>query len=118
MRDAPTAELALKRVSRTTVQSRIERLEARGVITDYGVRLAPDYEKKGLVRARGVLLLRLCADRHPETLRQGGPGSEGKTGGARFAFSRRRNRTMIVVVESPSISDLGHASGRDRRDGG
>ncbi|MDP1159818.1 Lrp/AsnC family transcriptional regulator, partial [Klebsiella variicola] len=43
---ASTAELARRLgVSRTTVQSRIERLEARGIIIGYGVRLAPDYEQ-------------------------------------------------------------------------
>ncbi|RUY14938.1 Lrp/AsnC family transcriptional regulator, partial [Mesorhizobium sp. M7A.F.Ca.CA.004.12.1.1] len=48
---ASTAELARRLgVSRTTVQSRIERLEQRGIISGYGVRLAPDYEQ-GLVRA-------------------------------------------------------------------
>src|SRR5690606_39998158 len=54
---ASTAELARRLgVSRTTVQSRIERLEARGVITGYGVRLSPGYEQ-GLVKAH-VLLTR------------------------------------------------------------
>ena len=39
---ASTAELArLVGRSRTSVQSRIERLEKRGVICGYGVRLAP-----------------------------------------------------------------------------
>ncbi len=44
---ASTAELARRLgVSRTTVQSRIERLEARGIITGYGVRLSPAYEQE------------------------------------------------------------------------
>ena len=48
---ASTADLARRLgVSRTTVQSRIERLEKRGVIAGYGVRLSPDYEQT-LVRA-------------------------------------------------------------------
>ena len=52
---ASTAELGRRLgVSRTTVQSRIERLEARGVIAGYGVRLSPDYER-GLVRAHVLL---------------------------------------------------------------
>ena len=52
---ASTAELARRLgVSRTTVQSRIERLEARGVITGYGVRLSPGYEQ-GLVKAHVLL---------------------------------------------------------------
>jgi DNA-binding Lrp family transcriptional regulator len=46
-----TAELArLVGRSRTSVQSRIERLEKRGVIVGYGVRLAPEHAL-GAVRA-------------------------------------------------------------------
>jgi DNA-binding Lrp family transcriptional regulator len=49
---ASTADLA-RRVgrSRTTVQSRIERLERDGVIVGYAARLAPDHEH-GAVRAQ------------------------------------------------------------------
>jgi len=48
---APTAELArLVGRSRTSVQSRIERLEKQGVILGYGVRLAPEHGL-GAVRA-------------------------------------------------------------------
>jgi DNA-binding Lrp family transcriptional regulator len=48
---ASTAELARKlRVSRTTVQSRIERLEKRGMIRGYSVQLSPEYEQN-LVKA-------------------------------------------------------------------
>ena len=36
--------------SRTSVQSRLERLERRGVIVGYGVRLAPEHDL-GAVRA-------------------------------------------------------------------
>jgi DNA-binding Lrp family transcriptional regulator len=42
---APTAEIARRLgVSRTTVQSRIERLERAGIVVGYTVRLAADYE--------------------------------------------------------------------------
>ena len=52
---APTAELArLVGRSRTSVQSRIERLEREGVIIGYGVRLAPDHEL-GAVRAHVMI---------------------------------------------------------------
>ncbi|HNR23225.1 MAG TPA: Lrp/AsnC family transcriptional regulator [Steroidobacteraceae bacterium] len=48
---ASTAEIARQlKLSRTTVQSRIERLERQGVITGYTVRVADDYET-GLIRA-------------------------------------------------------------------
>jgi len=52
---ASTAELA-RRVgrSRTTVQSRIERLERQGVILGYGVRLAPEHAR-GAVRAHVMI---------------------------------------------------------------
>jgi DNA-binding Lrp family transcriptional regulator len=52
---ASTAELA-RRVgrSRTSVQSRIERLEREGIIVGYGVRLAPEYDL-GAVRAHVMI---------------------------------------------------------------
>jgi DNA-binding Lrp family transcriptional regulator len=52
---ASTAELA-RRVgrSRTSVQSRIERLEKEGVILGYGVRLAPEQDL-GAVRAHVMI---------------------------------------------------------------
>jgi DNA-binding Lrp family transcriptional regulator len=50
-----TAELArLVGRSRTSVQSRIERLEKLGVIVGYGVRLAPDHAS-GAVRAHVMI---------------------------------------------------------------
>ena len=50
-----TSELARRLgLSRTTVQSRIERLERSGVITGYTVRLSADYEK-GLIRAQVMI---------------------------------------------------------------
>jgi DNA-binding Lrp family transcriptional regulator len=52
---ASTAELArLVGRSRTSVQSRIERLEKQGVITGYGVRLAPEHDL-GAVRAHVMI---------------------------------------------------------------
>ncbi len=52
---ASTAELArLVGRSRTSVQSRIERLEKRGVIIGYGVRLAPEHAL-GAVRAHVMI---------------------------------------------------------------
>jgi DNA-binding Lrp family transcriptional regulator len=51
----PTAELArLVRRSRTSVQSRIERLEKQGIIVGYGVRLAPEHGI-GAVRAHVMI---------------------------------------------------------------
>jgi DNA-binding Lrp family transcriptional regulator len=52
---ASTAKLArLVGRSRTSVQTRIERLEKDGVIVGYGVRLAPEYEL-GAVRAQVMI---------------------------------------------------------------
>ncbi len=52
---APTAELArLVGRSRTSVQSRIERLEREGVIIGYSVRLAPEHDL-GAVRAHVLI---------------------------------------------------------------
>ena len=51
----PTARLArLVGRSRTSVQSRIERLEKEGVIVGYGVRLAPEHDL-GAVRAHVMI---------------------------------------------------------------
>src|SRR5258708_12794517 len=52
---ASTAQLArLVGRSRTSVQSRIERLEKQGVIVGYGVRLAPEHGM-GAVRAHVMI---------------------------------------------------------------
>ncbi len=52
---ASTADLArLVGRSRTSVQSRIERLEKQGVIVGYGVRLAPEHDM-GAVRAHVMI---------------------------------------------------------------
>jgi DNA-binding Lrp family transcriptional regulator len=52
---ASTAQLArLVGRSRTSVQSRIERLEKRGIIVGYGVRLAPEHDL-GAVRAHVMI---------------------------------------------------------------
>ncbi|TPJ20201.1 Lrp/AsnC family transcriptional regulator [Mesorhizobium sp. B2-7-3] len=96
---ASTAELARRLgVSRTTVQSRIERLEQRGIITGYGVRLAPDYEQ-GLVRAHVLLTVTpKLADKVVRSLQALPP--------ARTLHSVSGNFDMIVIVDAPSIRDL------------
>lgn len=54
---APVAELARGlKLSRTTVQSRIERLERRGVIAGYTVAVADEFEAQ-LVRAHVLITL-------------------------------------------------------------
>jgi len=96
---ASTAELARRLgVSRTTVQSRLERLEKSGVIAGYSVKLSPDYERN-LVRAHILVtaLPKLSASveavlrRIPEV---------------RMLHSVSGNFDMIIVVEAPSVRDL------------
>ncbi|CAH2407197.1 Lrp/AsnC family transcriptional regulator [Mesorhizobium ventifaucium] len=96
---ASTAELARRLgVSRTTVQSRIERLEQRGIITGYGVRLSPDYEQ-GLVRAHVLLTVTpKFADKVVRSLQALPP--------VRTLHSVSGNFDMIVIVDAPSIKDL------------
>ena len=96
---ASTAELARRLgVSRTTVQSRIERLEQRGIISGYGVRLAPDYEQ-GLVRAHVLLTVTpKLADKVVRGLRG--------LATVRTLHSVSGNFDMIVIVDAPSIRDL------------
>ncbi|MER8790782.1 Lrp/AsnC family transcriptional regulator [Mesorhizobium sp. M0983] len=96
---ASTAELARRLgVSRTTVQSRIERLEQRGIITGYGVRLSPDHEQ-GLVRAHVLLTVTpKLADKVVRSLQSLPP--------VRTLHSVSGNFDMIVIVEAPSIRDL------------
>ena len=96
---ASTADLARRLgVSRTTVQSRIERLEKRGVIAGYGVRLAAEYERT-LVRAHVLVTVtpklaeRVVASLHAIP-------------SVRTVHSVSGNFDMIVIVESPSIGDL------------
>lgn len=96
---ASTAELARKLgVSRTTVQSRIDRLEARGIIAGYGVRLSPDYEQ-GLVRAHVLLTVTpKLADTVVRSLKA--------LPAVRTLHSVSGSFDMIVIVESLSIADL------------
>lgn len=96
---ASTAELARRLgVSRTTVQSRIERLEARGVIAGYGVRLSSDYER-GLVGAHVLLTVApKAADAVVRSLRG--------LAEVRTVHSVSGTFDMIAIVEASSIRDL------------
>ena len=69
-----TAELGRRlHLSRTTVQSRIERLERRGLITGYTVRLAEDHER-GAVRAVIMITVRPKEARAVEAALRALPG--------------------------------------------
>lgn len=96
---APTAELARRlALSRTTVQSRIERLERRGVIAGYSVRLSDDYEQ-GLVKAH-VLITAVpkLAVRVEAELR--------RIMEVRTLHSVSGSFDMIAIVAAPSIREL------------
>jgi len=57
----PTAVLARRLgLSRTTVQTRLERLEREGVIAGYGVRFSDNYDRS-LVRAHVMIILKTKA---------------------------------------------------------
>ncbi|MEZ0472143.1 Lrp/AsnC family transcriptional regulator [Luteimonas salinilitoris] len=60
---ASTAELARRlQLSRTTVQSRLERLERQGVIAGYTVRLNEDYERE---RIRALIMVTVFPKQMP-----------------------------------------------------
>lgn len=95
----PTADLARRlRLSRTTVQSRIERLERRGIVAGYTVRLSDDYES-GLVRAH-VLIRAL-----PKLARKVEEALAG-IAEVRTLHSISGSYDMIAVVAAPSIAEL------------
>lgn len=94
-----TADLARRLgVSRTTVQSRIEKLEKRGVIKGYTVQLAPEHEQD-LVRAHVLIT---CM-----------PKLASKVEAALKNFISVRNLhsvsghyDMIAIIEASSIREL------------
>jgi DNA-binding Lrp family transcriptional regulator len=96
---APTAEIARRLgVSRTTVQSRIERLERRGVIAGYTLRLSEEYSG-ALIRAH-VLLTIL-----PKLIRQVELGLRAIPA-VRTLHSVSGNVDMIAVIEARSVGEL------------
>lgn len=96
---ASTVDLARRLgVSRTTVQSRIEKLEKRGIIQAYTVRLAPEFERD-LVRAH-VLVTAL-----PKLAPKVEAGLRGMIA-VRNLHSVSGHFDMIVGVEAASIQEL------------
>ncbi len=96
---ASTAMLARRLgLSRTTVQSRIERLERRGVIAGYTLRTSDEYEK-GLLRAHVLIvaLPKLAAAVEAELRRM--PA-------VRMLHSVSGSFDMIAIVAAPSIQEL------------
>lgn len=96
---APVAELARKLgVSRTTVQSRLERLERSGVIAGYGVRLSAEHEK-GLVRAHILVTV-------PPKQSVPVAAELSRIAQVRTLHSVSGSFDMIIVVEARSVSEL------------
>lgn len=96
---APIADLARRLgVSRTTVQSRLERLENRGVIAGYSVKLSSDHEK-GLVRAHILVTV-------PPKLAASVTAELRRIPEVRTLHSVSGSFDMIIVVEAPSVADL------------
>jgi DNA-binding Lrp family transcriptional regulator len=95
----PVTELARKLgLSRTTVQARIERLEADGVIAGYGLRLSDAY-RSGLVRAHVLITI--------------APKSLAAVTAALAAISEVTTLhsvsgtfDLIAILAAPSIADL------------
>ena len=96
---ASTAELARRLgVSRTTIQSRLEKLEKRGIIEGYTVRIAHDFERD-LVRAHVmVTALPKFAPKLETALRS--------IMAVRTLHSVSGHFDMIAIVEAPSIREL------------
>ena len=96
---APVADLARRlNLSRTTVQSRIERLERRGVIVGYAARLTDDYER-GLVRAHVMITVRPKEARAVEAALRALPQ-------IRMLHSVSGPYDMIAIAAADSTADM------------
>lgn len=95
----PVAELARRLgLSRTTVQARIERLEADGVIAGYGIRLSDSY-LSGLVRAHVLITIA------PKAL-AGVTAALAAIKEVTTLHSVSGSFDLIAILTAPSIADL------------
>jgi DNA-binding Lrp family transcriptional regulator len=96
---ASTAQLArLVGRSRTSVQSRIERLEKQGIITGYGVRLAPEHGL-GAVRAHVMIKVGPKEARAVTTALRGIPQ-------VRLLHSVSGDVDLIAVAATASVAEM------------
>ena len=96
---ASTAQLArLVGRSRTSVQSRIERLEKRGVIVGYGVRLAPEH---GLGAVRAHVMIKVG----PKEARAVSAALRG-IAQVRVLHSVSGDVDLIAVAATASVADM------------
>ncbi|WP_029042101.1 Lrp/AsnC family transcriptional regulator [Cucumibacter marinus] len=94
-----TAEIARRLgLSRTTVQSRIDRLEEKGVIAGYTLRLSEDYLTQAVRAHLLVTVAPKLAAKVEAGLRQ--------LNGVRTLHSVSGSFDMIVIVEAQSIQAL------------
>ena len=102
---APTAEIARRLgVSRTTVQSRLERLERRGVITGYTLRLSEE-QTRSLLRAHILLTI------VPKLIREVEAGLR-EIPAVRTLHSVSGNFDMIAIIEAKSVGELDQLADR------
>ena len=102
---APTAEIARRLgVSRTTVQSRLERLERRGVITGYTLRLSEE-QTRSLLRAHILLTI------VPKLIREVEAGLK-EIPAVRTLHSVSGNFDMIAIIEAKSVGELDELADR------
>ncbi|MBB3947198.1 DNA-binding Lrp family transcriptional regulator [Rhizobium skierniewicense] len=95
----PVAELARTLgLSRTTVQARIERLEADGVIAGYGIKLSDAY-LSGLVRAHVLITIA------PKAL-AGVTAALAAIKEVTMLHSVSGSFDLIAILTAPSIADL------------
>ncbi|MDO9416652.1 Lrp/AsnC family transcriptional regulator [Pararhizobium sp.] len=87
-------------LSRTTVQSRIEKLERDGTIAGYGVRLSPDYEAS-LVKAH--VLVTIESKMLPRVTAALSAIAEVRT-----VHSVSGSFDLIAIVSASSIAELDH----------
>ncbi len=97
----PAAELARSlKLSRTTVQSRLERLERHGVIEGYTIRLAPAFART-LVRAHVLITVgpkaAAAAERELKRMPQ-----------IAALYSVSGPYDMIAVIEAVSVEQMDH----------
>jgi DNA-binding Lrp family transcriptional regulator len=102
---APTAEIARRLgVSRTTVQSRLERLERRGVIAGYTLRLSEE-QTRSLLRAHILLTI------VPKLIREVEAGLR-QIPAVRTLHSVSGNFDMIAIIEAKSVGELDELADR------
>lgn len=95
----PVSEIARRLgISRSTAQSRLERLEQTGVIAGYAVRLSAEYDA---AQIRAHLLVTVSPKHSGDVI-----AALEKMAAVRTVHSVSGTFDMIVVVEAPSVAEL------------